>query len=143
MPARFVFAHPIDVRFRDCDPRGHVNNAAYHTYLEESRLALWRDLFGEGGLPGVGTILARTEIDFLAPASAHDRIDVRVGIAHLGRSSIAMDYEIVRAGGGARLASARAVIVTFDYAANRSMPVPPVVRARLEALRDAPPVQAG
>ena len=28
------FAHRLDVRFRDCDALGHVNNAVYLTYLE-------------------------------------------------------------------------------------------------------------
>ena len=31
-----VFTHQLEVRFRDCDPMGHVNNAVYLTYLEEA-----------------------------------------------------------------------------------------------------------
>lgn len=30
------------VRFRDCDPMGHVNNAVYVTYLELARFAYWK-----------------------------------------------------------------------------------------------------
>jgi acyl-CoA thioesterase FadM len=29
------FVHRLAVRFRDCDPMGHVNNAVYLTYLEQ------------------------------------------------------------------------------------------------------------
>ena len=32
---------PVEVRFRDCDPMGHVNNAVYLTYLELARFAYW------------------------------------------------------------------------------------------------------
>ena len=135
MPTGFVFSHRIDVRFRDCDPRKHVNNAVYHTYLEESRLALWRHLFGAGGMPGVGTILARTEIDFLAPAFAHEALDVRVNIADLGRSSITMTYDIVNAKTEQTLVRAKAVIVTFDYAANTTTPIPAEARDVLGKLR--------
>ena len=33
-----IFSHPIEVRFRDCDSLGHVNNAVYFSYLEQARL---------------------------------------------------------------------------------------------------------
>ena len=33
------FEHEIEVRFRDCDPMGHVNNAVYLSYLESARFA--------------------------------------------------------------------------------------------------------
>jgi len=33
------FEHEIEVRFRDCDGLGHVNNAVYLTYLEQTRFA--------------------------------------------------------------------------------------------------------
>ena len=60
------------VRFSDCDPLGHVNNAVYSTYLEQARIVLWRRQAGfelrraaSGKQPrGEGFILARTEIDF-------------------------------------------------------------------------------
>ena len=32
-----LFRHRLPVRFRDCDPLGHVNNAVYLTYLEQAR----------------------------------------------------------------------------------------------------------
>ena len=37
-----IFIHRLEVRFRDCDAMGHVNNAVYLTYLEQSRFAHWR-----------------------------------------------------------------------------------------------------
>ena len=42
------FTHRLEVRFRDCDPMGHVNNAVYLTYLEQARFAHWRALWGFG-----------------------------------------------------------------------------------------------
>ena len=43
----FRFRHRLQVRFRDCDIFGHVNNAVYFTYMEEARWAYWRELMGE------------------------------------------------------------------------------------------------
>ena len=135
MPTGFAFSHRLDVRFRDCDSRAHVNNAVFHTYLEESRLALWRHLFGSGGMPGGGTILARVEMDYLAPAFVNDLLDVRVGLAAIGRSSVTLTYEVVNVRTEQRLVTAKTVIVTFDYAANKPMPIPTEARDLLAKLQ--------
>jgi acyl-CoA thioester hydrolase len=40
----FRMAVPIEVRFRDLDAMGHVNNAVYFTYFEHARLHYLRRL---------------------------------------------------------------------------------------------------
>src|SRR5260221_7112158 len=37
----YRFVQPIEVRFRDVDAVGHVNNAVYLTYIESARVAWW------------------------------------------------------------------------------------------------------
>ncbi len=37
----FRFYHPIEVRYGDLDPQGHVNNAKHLTYFEQARIAYW------------------------------------------------------------------------------------------------------
>lgn len=133
---RVIFSHRIEVRFRDCDPMGHVNNAVYLTYLEQARLALWRSPggFGESGggdVPGV--ILARAEVDYRLPARYGDVLEVRIGLNAVGRTSFTYEYEIVDA--QERLvASARSVLVMFDYAAGRPIPIPDDIRRRFDTL---------
>ncbi len=70
MSAPWRFEHELEVRFRDCDPMGHVNNAVYLTYLESARFAWWRSAFGPLGLKEHGFIVARVEIDYRKPALA-------------------------------------------------------------------------
>ena len=36
----FRLRHTLQVRFRDCDPMRHANNAVYFTYLEQARFFL-------------------------------------------------------------------------------------------------------
>jgi acyl-CoA thioester hydrolase len=137
MSIDFPFTHRLEVRFRDCDSMGHVNHAVYFTYLEQCRFALWRHLYGTSGLPGAGTIMAHAECDYRAPAFVNDALDVRVRVADISRSSFALVYEIVNATSGQRLADGKTVIVTYDYAAGRSMPIPAEARRLLENLRGA------
>ena len=131
-----LFTHRIEVRFRDCDPMGHVNNAVYLTYLEQARFAHWRALGGgdgeaqalvggsrasaPDGVPGV--ILARVEIDYRKPATYGETLDVNLGIAGFGRTSLTYEYEITAAD-GALVAAARTVVVSFDYRAGRPVPI--------------------
>ena len=63
------FEHELEVRFRDCDALGHVNNAVYLTYLEQARFAHWQRLTGVTGIPR-SFILARVECDYRAQATA-------------------------------------------------------------------------
>jgi acyl-CoA thioester hydrolase len=135
MSSRFAFTYRIDVRFRDCDPMGHVNHVVYLTYLEQCRFAFWRRITGATAGPGTGIIIARAECDYRAPAVPGDVVEVGLNIGEIGRSSFTLIYEIGHAGTGRRLADARTVLVTYDYAAGRSTPVPPDTRARLEAAR--------
>jgi acyl-CoA thioester hydrolase len=129
------FSHAIEVRFRDCDPMGHVNHAVFLTYLEQARFAYWRALSSTMPGPDAGIIIARAECDFRAPILMGDPIEVRLWVSAIGRSSFTLDYEIVRRPDDRVVASARTVIVAYDYTAGRSIPIPDDMRARLEAGR--------
>ncbi|HET9262657.1 MAG TPA: thioesterase family protein [Vicinamibacterales bacterium] len=126
-----IFTHRLEVRFRDCDPLGHANNAVYLTYLEQARFAHWRALGHasvEAGAPGV--ILAHADIDYRQPARYGDALEVRIGLVNIGRTSFTYEYEILSSAGGL-VASARTVLVMYDYAASRPVPVPDELRAIL------------
>lgn len=126
-----IFSHRLDVRFRDCDPMGHANNAVYLTYLEQARLMHWRSLWDFGRRADVpGVILARAEIDFHRPARYGDTLEIRIGLAGIGRTSFTYDYEVVDDSGGL-VATAKSVMVMYDYAAEKPVPVPDEIRAAL------------
>lgn len=131
-----AFVHRLEVRFRDCDPLGHVNNAVYLTYLEQTRFAHWRSLWGFGtpqlspDRPGV--ILARVECDYKRPVRYGDSIEIRMRIAELGRTSFRYEYEIVDAEGRTVL-TAKTVQVMYDYAAGKPVAIPDDIRALLSS----------
>ena len=127
----WLICHRIAVRFSDCDPLGHVNNASYSTYLEQARIVLWRKQAGlelrsaaqAGGQRGEGFILARTEIDFRSQAHDGDVLEVRLGLEGFGRTSATYRYEIVMADTGRLVASARTVQVWYDYDGGKPVPL--------------------
>lgn len=129
------FSHPIEVRFRDCDSMGHVNHAVFLSYLEQARFAYWRAVSHTTPGPGAGIIIARAEVDFRAPIFMGDPIEVRLWVHEIGRSSFTLEYEILRRPDDRIMATARTVIVAYDYAAGKSIPIPDDLRARLEQAR--------
>ena len=131
--SRFAFKHPIEVRFGDLDMLGHVNNAAYLTFLESARIAYWLQVAGLSGLEGINMILARAELDYKAPLGFGDVIDIGVACTALRRSSFDMEFEIVERASGRVAAQARKVCVYYDYAEGRSMPIPPELRDKIRA----------
>ena len=127
------FEHEIEVRFRDCDPMGHVNNAVYLTYLEAARFSWWRRAFGPSGLTEHGFIVARVEIDYRKPALPGERLLIRLRVESLGRSSFTVAYEILNARTRELVAEAKSVQVAYHYAEGRSVPLSDDFRAKLEA----------
>jgi acyl-CoA thioester hydrolase len=126
-----IFTHRLEVRFRDCDPMGHANNAVYLTYLEQARLNHWRSLWGFGSRRDVpGVILARAEIDFRRPARYGDVLDIRIGLAAIGRTSFTYEYEIADEA-GSLAATAKSVLVMYDYVTEKPVPIPEEIRALL------------
>ncbi len=128
----FRFCHSVQVRFRDCDPMRHVNNAVYFTYLEQARFAYWREVMNMPHDDERSFILARAECDYKSPALPGESLDVWIRAASIGRSSFVFEYEIASGDDGRLVAVARSVQVMFDYTANRSIPVTAELVATLE-----------
>ena len=137
MTAEFAFVYRLDVRFRDCDSQGHVNNAVFFTYLEQCRLMFWRELTGGPAFPHARVIVARAECDYRAPAFFGERLEVRLRVGDIGNSSFLLVYEIVNVQTGRKLADAKTVMVTYDYESAQSVPIPLATRELLAKFQRA------
>lgn len=115
-----AFACDLQVRFRDLDPMGHVNNAIYVTYLEQARAEYFEAVIGES-LRDVPTVLVTVTIDYRAEITLGDPVTVRLSVGDLGRSSIPMVYEI-RAGGDLAATAETVQVVVDESGDSRSIP---------------------
>jgi acyl-CoA thioester hydrolase len=128
----YRYVRPVELRFRDLDAVGHVNNVVYLTYMETARIQWWIDVTGHRDFRNFGMILARTEIDYKAPASWGDRLEVGVRCASMRRSSFVLEFRVAEPGGRV-FADARKVLVHYDYDVGRSVPLPAAIREKLKA----------
>lgn len=122
----------LQIRWRDMDAYGHVNNAVYLTYLEEARDAWVQRVLGSVADDVWHFVLARVAIDYRSELKQSDReVLVRCGLESIGRSSIRTREE-VRKLDGTLSAEAASVIVPRDPATGRSRPLTEAERAALE-----------
>jgi acyl-CoA thioester hydrolase len=121
----------IEVRFRDIDSFGHVNNAVIATYVEQARVRYLRDVVGVDPVGKMPLILGMIQIDYLSPIFLADDVDVGSRIDWIGQSSIAMSHMLRAA--ERDLARSSSVLVAYDYENGRPMPVPDDWRAAFAA----------
>ncbi|RLC63437.1 MAG: acyl-CoA thioesterase [Chloroflexi bacterium] len=120
----FRFSTVLEVRWRDLDALGHVNNAVYFTYLEQTRVHYLRQLgLAPSDPASIGIILAETGCQFKSPVGLGERVTVYARVSELRNSSFVFEYRMEVEDG--RLAAlARSVQVCYDYQARRSVPIP-------------------
>ena len=117
--------HEIEVRFRDIDSMGHVNNAVFLTYFEEGRKVFLRDVLDIVNPKDYPFILAHIDCDFLRPVKLGDSPLLEVWIGRIREKSFAFKYRIVeRSDGTAVYGKGESVMVLFDYKENKSIPIP-------------------
>lgn len=127
----FPFITQVTVRFRDVDAMGHVNNAVYFTYLESARTEFFAELLeieSPGDLP---VILAEATCRFRAPVFFREKLNVGMGVSRWGNKSFDLVYEIT-AEDGRVVATARTVMVMYDYQQEKTFPVPEALRQKID-----------
>lgn len=125
--SEFHFYHPIEVRYGDLDPQGHVNNAKFLTYFEQARLAYWVQLglfSKDQSFMELGIILADVHITYLAPVYYGQNIKVGVRVSKLGNKSMTWEQNVVDADTGKELAKGEVIIVAYDYKEEKTISVP-------------------
>jgi acyl-CoA thioester hydrolase len=132
----FHFYHPIEVRYGDLDPQGHVNNANYLTYIEQARIQylVHLGLFEEGqSFLDVGVILADAHLTFKSSIQFGQSVCVGVRVTRLGNKSLAMEYHIEDAMNGAELATGATALVAYDYRTHQTVPIPEDWREKIKS----------
>lgn len=126
----------ITVRFSDCDPIGHVNNAMYFTYFEQSRVELIRKLFNINSDKNMRWqdfpfILAEISCKFLKPTFPDQKLIVTAIIGEVRNSSFYINYELNDVSTQDLVATGSSVLVWYDYHEARSIRIPDVYREQL------------
>ncbi len=125
----------IKVRFSDLDAMGHVNNAAYLSYLEEARIAYFNKVLNipDNNIAFVA-VIARIEIDYIRQIRLGDQVEVYTRCAKIGNKSSDIENLIVVDEQGNKKITAKAAtkLVSFDYSKKVSVPVSEDVKNKIQ-----------
>ena len=125
---------PIEVRFKDLDAMGHVNNAVYFTYFEEGRKHLFFNHLQSKAQTAFNFILAHISCDYKRPIQLVDRPCLQVFVTKIGTKSFGLKYRIIDLAAEERIyAEGESVQVSYDYGRGRSVPLPDDIRKALKA----------
>jgi acyl-CoA thioester hydrolase len=130
----YKFFHPAEIRYGDLDPQGHVNNAKYLTYFEQARVYYFIQLglfSKDQSFMEIGVIIADIHVTYHSPTHYYDPIKIGVRTVKIGSKSITTEQCVMHAETGEVMASGTVVLVAFDYAAKKPMPVPDGWRKKL------------
>ncbi len=137
----YRFYHPIEVRYGDLDPQGHLNNAKYLTYFEQARLKYFVHLGlfqPTQSFMDIGIIMADVHLTYHAPVLWNTAVKVGVRISRIGNKSLTVEQCMIDANTDHPYASGTVILVAYDYHRHQTIPVPEEWReaiARFEGLK--------
>ena len=125
----------IQRRFSDLDPLGHVNNVAYHDYLQEARMALIGELDAVVN-DDFAQIVVSQEIRHIKPLGyARQPAVIEAQVVDMARTSYSIVYRILDETGDVA-AEATTRLAVIDAASGRPIRMTEELRARLLAVND-------
>lgn len=120
----------VQRRFSDLDPLGHVNNVAYHDYLQEARMGLIGELDAVVNNDFAQVVVSQ-EIRHVKPLGyAREPVVIEARVTDLARTSYSIVYRILDEQGEVA-AEATTRLAVVDAATGRPMRMPESLRERL------------
>jgi acyl-CoA thioester hydrolase len=99
--AEYPFSLELRARFYETDAMGVVHHASYLGYLENARVEYLRSLgrpYDAIRADGVDFVVVGVELAYRRPLRFDDLFRVHAGLAHVRRSTFAMEYLLERDG---------------------------------------------
>lgn len=123
------------VRWSDCDPLGIIYYGAYIGYFEAAE----HEMFRAAGLPYEVLRVEREvqlprkafSVEFHSPAQMDELLDIEVGVARFGSTSLTMRFEAYRASDRAHRATASLTVVCVEKSSITKRPLPDWVKDAL------------
>ena len=137
----FTYFLDIATRWGDEDPFGHINNTIYARYYESARIDYSEKnlqlTFSAGSKDSI--ITADLQIAYLQQLHYPSDIEVGSRISSMGNSSLVMDAAIFLKGSDKLINTSRAILVWFDFKANKPKRIPQKSRELIFAFEKISP----
>ena len=120
----------LETRWRDLDAMGHINHAAYLTFMETARLDFYDSLGYSSRNSGQvdGIILASMNIQYHEQVNHPSHLDIGQRIVRVGNKSFDMLTAIFLRDHESPVLSGVFTLVAFNYKINETIPIPEIIR---------------
>jgi acyl-CoA thioester hydrolase len=113
----------------------HVNNVVYFRWMEIARTDYFARVdFAKHAGPNLYPILASIRCDYRSQLRHPDVVRVSYATLRIGTSSVRHGYRIFSEQQQRLTAEGEGTWICFDYAAQRSVPIPARLRAAMESV---------
>ncbi|MEI6499619.1 MAG: thioesterase family protein [Armatimonadota bacterium] len=125
-----MYTCTVTPRFGDVDGLRHITNTRLPEWFEGARTPIYRLFQPDLSFDHWDLILAALSIDFHAQMYLGKDIEIRTWLKRVGNSSFTTYHEAWQ--DGVLGASGEAVIVRYEFAEKRPLPIPEEIRAALQ-----------
>jgi acyl-CoA thioester hydrolase len=130
---KFVHEMRMPMRWGDMDAMGHINNTLYFRYMEIIRIEWMHRAGGAPNPQGDGLVIVNAFCNFIKQLEYPGELLARLYVANPGRSSFDSYTTLERCDRpGLIHASGGATIVWTNFPQQKSVPLPPAIRALLD-----------
>lgn len=136
----FPFQTYDKLRYSDTDRQGHVNNAAFSTFLETGRVDFLYEPQNPLTADNRSFVIVSLNLNYLSEITWPGRVDIGSGVTRVGSSSIHLFQALFQE--GRCVATAETVIVQMDDQTRKSSPLSDNVKAFLSQHLIGQPPQA-
>lgn len=121
-----IFRYEFDVPAAAVDANGHVNNVFYVQWMQDVAVAHFESLGGTAPMRALGAtwVVHSHNIEYLSPAFAGERLQVRTWVADIRRVRSRRRYHFVRLSDEKLLVRGETEWVFVDAASGRPLAIP-------------------
>jgi len=127
-----TYTRPFRIRYYECDPYGHVNNATYLRYATQAAMEASADAgYDLEQYAALGTVwfIREAGIEYLRPVKYGDTLNVKTWVSDFRRVRSRREYEMTNAATGKLAARAYTDWVYLDAATSQPARIPPEMAA--------------
>ena len=122
----------VQVRFKDLDVYGHVNESIYYQYMLQARWELLKNEFDKELLKTLLIVVAHSECTYKQPITTEDFVYISVGLGDIGKKSFTLVYNIFNA--DKLYAVGKTTLVCFDAKTSKTIEIPNWLKEKLQEL---------
>lgn len=122
---------PVQIRFNDIDPLGHVNNSVQFAYYDLGKLHYLRTAFG--GEPDFETdtlVVVHTETDFFNPIFLNSEVQVLTRVKALGEKSVEVLQALTDPSSGMVFSACLTIMSGYNRPRHESVAIPDAWKLR-------------